>query len=60
MESRDDRRRRLQQAHWQLERAALYVVAARELVGADNESGQAVEDLRQELLAVAESLRAPD
>jgi hypothetical protein len=57
MESRDDRRRRLRQAYAQLERAELYVVAARELVGADTEAGRAVERLREQLLTVGEDLR---
>ena len=58
METSDDRRSRLRDAHRQLTRAELYVVAARELVGAGSEAGQAVERLRQDLLALAEALRA--
>ena len=53
----DDRRSRLRQAYRQLERAELYVVAARELAGADTEAGLMVERLRAELLAVGENLR---
>jgi len=54
----EDRRSRLREAYRQLERAELYVVAARELVGPGTEAGQAVERLRQDLLTVADDLRA--
>ena len=54
----DDRRSRLRQAYRQLERAELYVVAARELAGADTEAGLEVERLREQLLTVGENLRA--
>jgi len=57
METGDDRRSRLRQAYGQLERAELYVVAARELAGADTEAGWAVERLREQLLTVADGLR---
>jgi hypothetical protein len=57
MDLTDDRRRRLRRAYGQLERAELYVVAARELVGADTEAGLAVERLREQLLTVGEDLR---
>ena len=54
----DDRRSRLRQAYRQLERADLYVVAARELAGPETESGRAIERLRDDLHVVAEGLRA--
>jgi hypothetical protein len=57
MEARDDRRSRLREAYRQLERAELYVVAARELVGADTEAGLAVERLRADLVNLGEDLR---
>jgi hypothetical protein len=57
VEVRDDRRSRLRLAFGQLDRAELYVVAARELAGTDTEAGRAVEELRQQLLAVADGLR---
>jgi hypothetical protein len=57
MEIRDDRRSRLRQAYGQLERAELYVIAARELAGADTEAGRAVERLRLQLRMVADGLR---
>ena len=58
METSEDRRSRLRDAHRQLTRAELYVVAARELVGPGSEPGQAIERLREDLLALAEDLRA--
>ncbi len=57
MQTTADRRSRLRLAYGQLERAELYVVAARELAGAETEAGVAVEELRQQLLAVADGLR---
>jgi hypothetical protein len=53
----NDRRSQLKLGYGQLEHAELYVVAARELVGADTEAGRAIEQLRQQLLAVADGLR---
>ena len=58
METSQDRRSHLREAHRQLARAELYVVAARELVGPRSEAGQAVERLRQDLMTLAEELRA--
>lgn len=58
MEIVDDRRSRLREAHRQLQRADLYIVAARELVGADSDSGRELEHLRDELLLVGEHLRS--
>jgi hypothetical protein len=57
MQVTDDRGTRLRLALVQLQRAELYVVAARELAGTDTEAGLAVEELRQRLLEVAGDLR---
>ncbi len=57
MQTSPDRRSQLRLALAQLERAELYVVAARELAGAETEAGVTVERLREQLLTVADGLR---
>jgi len=57
MGTNEDRRSSLRQAFRQLENAELYVVAARELAGADTEAGRALERLRQQVVTVADDRR---